>query len=86
MCIFGGRPATPTPTPLPPPPPPPLPPSPVAPPPEPVLKDVNPQVQRAKKERGNKTKNQYADGTGSLRIKLNQNVNTGMNTPSGGIS
>ena len=86
MCIFGGRPATPTPTPLPPPPPPPLPPSPVAPPPEPVLKDVNPQVQRAKKERGNKTKNQYSDGTGSLRIKLNPNVNTGMDTPSGGLS
>ena len=85
MCIFGSTPS-PTPTPLPPPPPPPLPPSPTAPPPEPIVRDVNPQVKRAKDDRGNKTKNQYSEGTGSLRIrKLDPTVNTGSNTPSGGM-
>ena len=41
------------------------------------MKDVNPQVKRAKDDRGNKNKNQYSKGTGSLRIKLNPKVNTG---------
>ena len=86
MCIFGGAP-TPTPQappPLPPAPPPPLPPTPTAPPPDPIIRDVNPQVRRAKDDRGNKTKNQYSKGTGSLRIKLNPKVNTGMGTETTG--
>ena len=69
MCLGGGAP--PTPPPLPPAPPPPLPPTPTAPPPDPIMKDVNPQVKRAKDDRGNKNKNQYSKGTGSLKIKLN---------------
>ena len=79
MCIFGSRSPAPPP-PLPPAPPPPLPPTPTAPPPDPMIKDVNPQVKRAKDDRGNKTKNQYSKGTGSLRIKLNPKVNTGTDT------
>ena len=39
---------------------------------------MNPQVKRAKDDRGNKAKNQYSKGTGSLKIKLNPKVNTGM--------
>ena len=85
MCIFGGSSPAPPPQ-LPPAPPPPLPPTPTAPPPDPVVRDVNPQVKKAKDDRGNKNKNQYSEGTGSLRIKLNPKVNTGTsNTPSGGI-
>ena len=53
MC-GGGSP--PTPPPLPPAPPAPLPPTPTAPPPDPIIKDVNPQVKRAKDDRGNKIK------------------------------
>ena len=49
MCMFGGG-STPAPAPLPPAPPPPLPPTPTAPPPDPIVKDVNPQVKRAKDE------------------------------------
>ena len=79
MCIFGSR-STPAPPPLPPAPPPPLPPTPTAPPPDPIMKDVNPQVKRAKDDRGNKNKNQYSKGTGSLRIKLNPKVNQGTDT------
>ena len=86
MCIFGGGNQTPAPPPpLPPAPPPPLPPTPTAPPPEPIAaRDVNPQVRRAKDDRGNKEKNQYSRGTGSLRIKLNPKVNTGMGTETTG--
>ena len=80
MCIVGGAP--PTPPPLPPAPPPPLPPAPTAPPPDPIKKDVNPQVRRAKQTSG-KIKNQYKDGTGSLKIKLNPNINTGMSNAAG---
>jgi len=83
MCIFGGG-STPTPAPLPPAPPPPLPPAPTAPPPDPIVKDVNPQVRRAKQDRGKKAKNQYREGTGGLRIKLNPNINTGTNASKGG--
>ena len=79
MCL-GGCGAPPTPPPLPPAPPPPLPPTPTAPPPDPIMKDVNPQVKRAKDDRGNKNKNQYSKGTGSLRIKLNPKVNQGTDT------
>ena len=77
MCLGGGSP--PTPPPLPPAPPPPLPPTPTAPPPDPVIKDVNPMVKKAKMG-NNKVKNQYSKGTGSLRIKLNPKVNTGSDT------
>ena len=85
MC-GGGSP--PTPPPLPPAPPPPLPPAPTAPPPDPIIKDVNPQVKRSKDDRGNKNKNQYSKGTGSLRIKLNPKVNTGSTggTGTGGLN
>ena len=85
MCLFGGGAAPAPPPPLPPAPPPPLPPTPTAPPPDPIMKDVNPQVKRAKDDRGNKNKNQYSKGTGSLKIILNPKVNTGNTTPSGGI-
>jgi len=91
MCIFGGSKAPAPPPPLPPAPPPPLPPTPTAPPPEPLpIKEVNTQVKRAKDDRGNKTKNQYSRGTGSLRIRLNQTktpkVNTGTDQTSGGLN
>ena len=89
MCLF--RSSTPAPPPpLPPAPPPPLPPTPPVDPTEPILKDVNPQVKRAKDDRGNKNKNQYSRGTGSLRIKLNQSktpkVNTGTDATGGGLN
>ena len=86
MCLGGGGPSTPPP--LPPAPPPPLPPTPTAPPPDPVIKEVNPQVKRAKDDRGNKNKNQYSKGTGALRIKLNPKVNTGSTggTGTGGLN
>jgi len=84
MCIFRGG-STPPPPPLPPAPPPPLPPvAPVDPPT--TVKDVDPQVRRAKQDRGNKAKSQYSEGTGSLRIKLNPKLNTGMGNQSGGIN
>ena len=87
MCVFGG-PKVSAPPPLPPAPPPPLPPTPSAPPPDPVIKDVNTQVKRAKDDRGNKNKNQYSKGTGSLRIKLDPKVNTGAagGTGKGGLN
>ena len=86
MCLGGGGSAPAQP--LPPPPPAPLPPTPTAPPPDPIIKDVNPQVKRAKDDRGNKNKNQYSKGTGSLRIKLNPKVNTGSTggTGTGGLN
>ena len=86
MCLFNQKSPTPPP-PLPPAPPPPLPPAPTAPPPHPIIKDVNPNVRRAKKDRGNKTKGEFSRGTGSMRIKKNTGVNTGSGTgPSGGIN
>ena len=85
MCIFSRPSPPPAPAPLPPAPPPPLPPTPTAPPPESIAtRDVNPQVRRAKDDRGNKAKSQYSRGTGSLRIKLNPKVNTGMGTETTG--
>ena len=48
MCIFSRPAPPPTPAPLPPAPPPPPVPTPTAPPPDPVIKDINPQVRRAK--------------------------------------
>ena len=83
MCLGGGAPSAPPP--LPPAPPAPLPPTPTAPPPDPMkVQDVNPQVKRAKDDRGNKQKSQYSRGTGSLRIKLNPKVNTGTGGEAGG--
>ena len=80
MCIFGNRNTPAPPPPLPPAPPPPPPPVAPTPPPQPVAtRDVNPQVRRAKEDRGDKEKNMYSKGTGSLRIKLlDPEVNTGM--------
>ena len=86
MCLFSGGGSVAPPPPLPPAPPAPLPPSPPVDPPSPILKDVNPQVKRAKDDRGNKNKNQYSKGTGSLRIKLNPKVNTGTDATGGGLN
>ena len=81
MCF--NPPTPPPPPPLPPPPPPPLPPT--APPPKPqaVEAEVNPAVQQA---RSKKDPNAQAQGTGALRIKLQDQQNTGNNAPSGGIN
>ena len=91
MCIFGNRSTPAPPPPLPPAPPPPLPPAAPTPPPQSIAtRDVNPQVRRAKDERGEKKQNQYSKGTGSLRIKLlDPKVNTGMGdatTGTGGLN
>ena len=82
MCIFGGSRAPAPPPPLPPAPPPPLPPAPTAPPPDPVMKDVNPAVKKAKKDKGSKEQSQYAKGTSGLKIglKINPKLNTGTGT------
>ena len=86
MCLFRSSP-TPPPPPLPPAPPPPLPPVAPVDPPSPIMKDVDPQVRRAKKDRGKKAANNAAQGTGSLRIKLNPKINTGMGQGnSGGLN
>jgi len=81
MCVGPFAPkssSTPAPPPLPAPPPPP--PQPLAPviQPSPLIEDVNPQVRRA---RSKKAKSGDAMGTGSLRIKLAPNVNTGAVAP-----
>ena len=93
MCIFSRPSPPPAPAPLPPAPPTPPPPAPPAPIPQQQTlanRDVNPQVRRAKDDRGNKEKNQYSRGTGSLRIKLlDPKVNTGMGddtTGTGGLN
>ena len=80
MCISLKTPKTPPPPPLAPPPPPPTPPAPPTPAPEPLVTDVNPQVQRA---RSKKDKNPQAKGTGALRIPLGDNVNTAGQTGGG---
>jgi hypothetical protein len=82
MCIFGGS-TPPPPPPLPPAPPPPAPPRPT---PEPeMIKDVNPNVS-PKTKAGKKLKNQYSQGTGSLKIKLNPKLNTGSDQTTGGLN
>jgi len=81
MCLFRKPSSPPPPPPLTPPPPPPAPPAPPLPAPEPLDTDVNPQVKRA---RSKKDKNPLAKGTGSLRIKLGDNVNTGSEGPVSG--
>jgi len=83
MCLFKA-PSNPPPPPLPPAPPPPEPPRPPLPTPEPTIKDVNPQVRRAKDSR--KKKGEFSQGTGSLRIKLNPKVNTGTDATGGGLN
>ena len=77
MCITVDSPTVdiPEPPPLPPPPPPPAPP--VKPPPEPEIleaREINPQVRRTKTQ---KDLNPQTKGTGALRIKLDQPINTG---------
>jgi hypothetical protein len=81
MCLGGGRPRMTPPPPLAPPPPPPAPPRAPLPAPDPLVTDVNPQVKRA---RSKKDKNPLTKGTGSLRIKLGSNVNTGSEGPVSG--
>ena len=83
MCIFGGNRTPAAPPPLPPAPPPPLPPTPTAPPPDPMIKDVNPQVRRAKSK---KAKGEFASGSSQLRVPLGSKVNTGQSGPAGGIN
>ena len=85
MCVFSRPKSPPPPPPLAPAPPPPAPPAPVTPPPAPEAlgTDVNPQVKRAKSQ---KAKNPMSKGTGALRIPLKNTVNTGSNTPSGGLN
>ena len=86
MCIFA-RGTTPPPPPLPPAPPPPLPPVAPVDPPEPIMKDVDPQVLKSKKERAKKASNTASQGTGQLKIKLNPKINTGMGQGnSGGLN
>ena len=81
MCL---APPTPPPMdPLPPPPPPPLPPQKPPPKPQAVESEVNPAVRQA---RSKKDPNAQAQGTGALRIKLQDPQNTGSNAPSGGIN
>ena len=75
MCL-GGSPSPPPPPPLAPPPPPPAPPRAPIPEPEPIVGEVNPAIRQAKKKTG-KESSPYSKGTGSLRIPLKANVNTG---------
>ena len=82
MCL--SPPTPPPPDPLPPPPPPPLPPTKPPPKPQAVESDINPAVRQA---RSKKNPNAQAQGTGSLRIKLQGDPqNTGNTAPSGGIN
>ena len=83
MCLFK-PPSPPPPPPLAPAPPPPEPPKAPLPTPDPVIKDVNPQVRRAKDSR--KKKSNFNQGTGSLRIKLDPKINTGTDASSGGLN
>jgi hypothetical protein len=86
MCVgpFQARQPAPPPAPkLAPPPPPPAPPAEPVPDPKPLETGENPSVQRA---RSKKDLNPNARGTGALRIPLKKTVNTGTNTPSGGLN
>ena len=83
MCLGRRSYTPPPPPPLAPPPPPPTPPVAPLPTPDPLVTDVNPQVRRA---RSKKAKSGQAKGTGSLRIKLGSNVNTGGDAPAGGTN
>ena len=86
MCLFK-QPSNPPPPQLPPAPPPPLPPVQPTPAPEPTIKDGNPNVRRAKDDRGKKSKGEFSKGTSSQRIKLIQPFfNHPNRPPSGGIN
>ena len=76
MCLFSQQ-KSPEPPPLAPAPPPPLPPTPPTPSPDPVVKDLNPQVRRAKSQSSKKKGSNFGQGTGSQAIKLAPKVNTG---------
>jgi hypothetical protein len=82
MCLFK-QPKTQAPPPLAPAPPPPIPPTPATPAPDPVVKDLNPQVRRAKSKSAKKKGSNYAKGTGSQTIKLGPKLNAGMNQGGG---
>ena len=83
MC-FGGRPKLPPPPPLAPSPPPPTKPLAPAPAPNQIGTEMDPQVRRAKSK---KDKNPFSKGTGSLRINIDPQVNTGGGEgPSGGLN
>lgn len=83
MC-GGGPPPMPAPPPVAPPPPPPEAPRSPLPEPEPVVRDVNPKVRKAKSA---KAKNPQAKGTQALRIPLKPSVNTGAGGgPAGGLN
>ena len=84
MCMFGGSRSVAPPPPLPPAPPPPLPPAPTAPPPDPVVQDVNPQVDKAMDERLKKEGGENAMGTNQLHIPLSPQLNTPGNAGSSG--
>ena len=87
MCVFGGNRSVAPPPPLPPAPPPPLPPAPTAPPPDPVVQEVNPQVEKAMDERNKKDDMENSMGTNQLHIPLSPQVNTGNSgAGSGGIN
>ena len=77
MCLFRQQ-KSPPPPPLPPAPPPPLPPVTPTPAPDPVVKDLNPQVRRAKSQSSKKKGSNFAKGTGSQAIKLAPKLNAGM--------
>ncbi len=83
MCFRGPTINQAPPPPLAPPPPPPAPPTAPLPDPTPVETDINPQVREAKSK---KARNPDATGTGSLRIKMDPNVNTGGTQASGGLN
>ena len=83
MCFGGKPPSPPPPPPLAPPPPPAAPPVKPPPAPEPLVKEVNPQVRRAKSK---KAKSQQSKGTGQLRIPLAPQVNTPTAGPTGGLN
>ena len=82
MCLFK-QPKTQAPPPLAPAPPPPIPPVASTPAPDPVVKDLNPQVRRAKSKSSKKQASNYAKGIGSQAIKLGPKLNTGMNQGGG---
>ena len=82
MCLFNQK-SSPPPPPLPPAPPPPIPPTPPTPAPDPVVKDLNPQVRRAKSKTSKKKGSNYAKGVGSQAIKLAPKLNAGMNQGGG---
>ena len=82
MCFNRPKPPPPPPA-LPPPPPPPEPPRQPLPEPKDVGTDVTPAIREAKSR---KDLNPYSQGTSSLRIPLDPDVNTGTDSPTGGVN